>query len=174
VLNAATQSGHHGVAAGELITLTGIGIGPDTGVANVPDSQGQIPRELAGVHVLLDAAVPVELAGKANTSIVVKLQRPPVRAAFGAGGLWQPGIFRWRIGESDQAVAINQDNTPNSPVQPAARGSVVAIYTTGYGPTAPACTTGGLNIPQSTGLAAGITAQIFDGRTRCDLRRQRS
>jgi uncharacterized protein (TIGR03437 family) len=41
---------------------------------------------------------------------------------------------------------------------------VVTIWTTGYGPTTPACTPGGLNLLQPTGLAPGITAQLFDGR----------
>jgi uncharacterized protein (TIGR03437 family) len=179
VLNAATQQANNGVAPGELITLTGFGIGPDTGVAYVADPQGQIPRQLAGVQVFFDgapapvmyaqsrqinAAAPVELGGKALTSIVVTYngqQFGPVSVPVVFGS---PGIFRLRIGMSAQAVALNQDSTLNGPSNPAARGSVVTIWTTGYGPTTPACTTGGLNIPQSTALGAGVTAQIFDGR----------
>jgi uncharacterized protein (TIGR03437 family) len=177
VLNAATQSAQFGIAAGELITLTGFGIGPDAGVAYQPDAQGLIPRQLAGVQVLIDgtpapvlyaqsrqinAAVPVELAGVAFTSVSVLYngqQFGPVSAPLTFGS---PGIFRLQPGLSSQAIAVNEDQTLNSPANPAARGSVVAIWTTGYGPTNPACTTGGLNIDRPTGLLS-IGAEIFYG-----------
>jgi uncharacterized protein (TIGR03437 family) len=179
VLNAATQSANNGVTAGELITLMGFGIGPDTGVAYQPDAQGQIPRQLAGVQVLFDGApvpvlyagsrqinaiAPVELLGKMTTSVAVTYngqQFGPIQAPVIFGS---PGIFRLQIGKSSQAVAWNQDQTLNGPSNPAARGSVVTIWTTGYGPTDPSCTTGGLNVPQASGLSPGMVAQIFDGR----------
>jgi uncharacterized protein (TIGR03437 family) len=179
VLNAATQSANNGVAAGELITLTGFRIGPEAGVAYVPDAQGQIPRQLAGVQVLIDglpvpvlyaqsrqinAITPLDIAGKSATSIVVLYngqQFGPVSVSVSFGS---PGIFRLRPGTSNQAVALNEDSTLNGPSNPAARGSVVTIWATGYGPTNPACVPGGLNVPQATGLGPGITAQLFDGR----------
>jgi uncharacterized protein (TIGR03437 family) len=179
VLNAATQAGTNRVAAAELITLTGFGIGPETGVAYVPDAQGQIPRQLAGVQVLVDgvpvpvlyaqsrqinAITPLEIAGKPATTITVTYngqQFDPVSVPVTFGS---PGIFRLNLGKSAQAVALNEDNTLNGPSNPAVRGSVVTIWTTGYGPTTPACTPGGLNLLQPTGLAPGITAQLFDGR----------
>jgi len=37
-----------------------------------------------------------------------------------------------------QAVAINQDGSPNSAANPASRGSVVVVYATGEGQTDPA------------------------------------
>lgn len=46
VLNAATSSGAFGITAGELVTLTGFGIGPDAGVAYPLDENGQFPFEL--------------------------------------------------------------------------------------------------------------------------------
>jgi hypothetical protein len=44
VLSSATLSSSGGVAQGQLITLTGFGIGPDIGVAYQPDTQATCPR----------------------------------------------------------------------------------------------------------------------------------
>jgi uncharacterized protein (TIGR03437 family) len=146
-----------------LITLTGFGIGPDIGVANQPDAQGQVPRELTGVQVLFDgqpalvlyaqsrqinALTPVELSGQTETNITVVYNQATVGsitakvAAYGS-----PGIFRLQPGVSSQAAAVNQDGTLNGPSNPAARGSVVSVWGTGFGLIDPPCATGGLNPP---------------------------
>ena len=48
----------------------------------------------------------------------------PVRAM-------DPGIFR--IGSTEFGAILNQDNTVNTPENPAARGSVITFWTTGMG-----------------------------------------
>jgi uncharacterized protein (TIGR03437 family) len=57
VLNASTQNGNAagngGIAPGEVVALTGFGIGPASGVAQ-PDPHGNIPSQLAGVQVFFD------------------------------------------------------------------------------------------------------------------------
>jgi uncharacterized protein (TIGR03437 family) len=183
VLNSATLSPGFGsgstVVPGELITLTGFEIGPDTGVASAPNAQGQIPDQLAGVEVLFDgqpapllyvqsrqinAIAPVGISGQAQTNISVVYNQTTVGSiaapvmSFGA-----PGIFRLQPGVSTQAAAINQDGTTNSPSNPAARGSVVAVWGTGFGLTDPACTTGGYNLPIAANLATGLTVYLNDG-----------
>jgi uncharacterized protein (TIGR03437 family) len=178
VLNAATQYGAIGVVAGELVTLTGFGIGPETGVAYRPDAQGNIPLQLAGVQVFFDgapvpvlyaqsrqinAAAPVALAGKSTTSVSVTYNGQPFGPVSAPVTFGSPGIFRLQIGESAQAVAMNQDWTLNGPSNPAARGSVVTVWATGYGPTDPACPTGGLNDPQAEPLSNGVSALILGG-----------
>jgi uncharacterized protein (TIGR03437 family) len=75
-----------------------------------------------------------------------------------------PGIFRLHVAESAQAVAINQEGTLNGPSNPAPRGSIVAVWGTGYGLTDPPCSIGGLNQPQAEPLRAGVTALIAAGR----------
>ena len=57
----------------------------------------------------------------------------PFGPAFAYAIFGSPGIFRLQIGQSAQAAAINQDRTLNGPMNPAARGSVVAVWGTGYG-----------------------------------------
>ena len=75
------------------------------------------------------------------------------------------GIFRLHVGQSSQAVAMNQDWTLNGPTNPATRGSIVTVWATGYGETSPACTVGGLNDPLAEPLNAGMSALIFSGAT---------
>jgi uncharacterized protein (TIGR03437 family) len=176
VLNAATQSGSGGIAPGEMVTLTGFGIGPDIGVAYQPDAQGNVPTQLAGVQVLFDgvpapvlyaqsrqvnAIAPAELNGTVHVTVTYNNQ--PFGPAVAKATSVIPGIFRLQIGQSAQAAAINQDGTLNGPTNPAARGSVVTVWGTGYGETNPPCSPGGLNIPRAEPLSPGLSALITVG-----------
>jgi uncharacterized protein (TIGR03437 family) len=177
VLNSATLDGSSGIAPGELMTLTGFGIGPDIGVVYEPGAQGNVPTQLAGVQVLFDGApapvvyaqsrqinaiAPVGLGAihtPHNVTVTYNAQQfgPAVASAiFGS-----PGIFRLQIGQSSQAAAINQDGTLNGPTNPAARGSFVSVWGTGYGQTNPPCPIGGLNVPDAAPLSPGISALIY-------------
>jgi hypothetical protein len=42
------------VTPGELVTFTGLGIGPGNGLVAAPDTTGQYPTDLQGVRVSLD------------------------------------------------------------------------------------------------------------------------
>jgi uncharacterized protein (TIGR03437 family) len=179
VLNAATLDGSSGIAPGELITLTGFGIGPDIGVVYQPDAQGNVPTQLAGVQVLFDGApVPVLYAqsrqinaiapvglGATGTphKVAVTYNTQQFGPAFAYAIFGSPGIFRLQIGQSAQAAAINQDGTLNGPTNPAARGSIVAVWGTGYGQTNPPCPIGGLNLFYAAPLSPGTSALIYYG-----------
>lgn len=177
-LNAATQDSGAGIAPGELVTLTGFGIGPDTGVAYQPNAQGLIPTELAGVQVFINnEAVPVLYVQSRQINVVA----PTNLTVGGSTGIevtykgqqWgpfltavtyaTPGIFRLQVSQTAEAVAMNQDLTLNTPSNPAPRGSFVTVWTTGYGNTDPACVSGGLNDPQAEPLSPGVNAMIYDG-----------
>lgn len=177
VLNAATQSGSGGIAPGELVTLTGFGIGPDVGVAYQPGAQGNVPTQLAGVQVLFDgvpvpvlyaqsrqinAVAPVELAMNGTIHVTVLYNNQQFGPAVTEATFGSPGIFRLQIGQSAQAAAINQDGTINGSTNPAARGSVVTVWGTGYGQTSPPCPTGGRNVPDAAPLRPGISALIYN------------
>jgi uncharacterized protein (TIGR03437 family) len=179
VLNSATMFADPAVVPGELVTLTGLGLGPETGVAYQPDAGGRIPVELAGVQVLFDgrpapvlyaqsrqinALAPVELRGRSQTKIEVAYNRTPLEPVTAQVALYgSPGIFRLRPGVSSQAAAQNQDGLINSPANPAPRGSIVSVWGTGFGVTDPPCATGGLNPPGPLYLAAGLGVLIADG-----------
>jgi len=173
VLNAATQVGSGGVAPGELITLTGFGIGPDIGAVYQPDAQGNVPTQLAGVRVLFDggpvpilyaqsrqinAIAPAGLTVNGTTHVMVTYNNQHFGPVVAKTIFGSPGIFRLQIGQSAQAAAINQDGTLNGPTNPAPRGSVVALWGTGYGQTRPPCPIGGLNLSYAAPLSPGTSA----------------
>jgi len=177
VLNSATLDGSYGTAPGQLITLTGFGIGPDAGVAYQPEAQGRVPTQLAGVQVLFDGApVPVLYAQSRQINAIAPFELGPIGTPhnvtvtynaqqFGPAIAYaifgSPGIFRLQIWQSAQAVAINQDGTLNGPTNPAARGSIVSVWGTGYGQTDPACQSGELNVPYAAPLSLGTSALIY-------------
>jgi uncharacterized protein (TIGR03437 family) len=176
VLNSASMSGYQTVVPGELITLTGFGIGPDTGVVSQRDAQNLTPRQAGGVQVLfngqpapvlyaqsrqINAMVPVELSGTTQTAITVVYNGTtfgPINATVAEFGV--PGFFRQNLGVSSQAGAVNQDGTLNSAGNPVARGSVISLFGTGFGLTAPACPTGGINPPGAISLKSGLGISI--------------
>ena len=177
-LDAATQDAGAGIAPGELVTLTGFEIGPDTGVVYSPNTQGQIPAQLAGVQVSINhEAVPVlyaqsrqinvvaptDLTVGGSTSIEVTYKGQQFGTLFPAVTYANPGIFRLQVGQTAEALAMNQDWTLNSPSNPASRGAAVTVWATGYGNTAPACVSGGLNDPRAEPLSSGVNAMIYDG-----------
>ena len=53
-----------------------------------------------------------------------------------------PGIFTLASSGIGPAAVLNQDNSVNDPAHPAARGSIIQIYATGEGQTAPPGVTG--------------------------------
>ncbi len=55
-----------------------------------------------------------------------------------------PALFT-DAGGTGQAAALNQDNSVNSPAQPCARGDVIVLYGTGFGPGTVTVTIGGAN-----------------------------
>ncbi len=178
ILDAATLSGGSAVVPGELISLTGFGIGPETGVASQPDAQGRIPNQIAGVQVLFDgqpapvlyaqarqinAVAPVELNGHSQTEISVVYNGAtigPVPATVMPNAI--QGIFRLHPGQSSQAAAVNEDGTANGPSNPAAKGSVVSVWGTGFGLIEPSCVTGGPNPANPVNLAPGLGVLIAD------------
>ncbi len=132
------------IAPGELVSLLGYGIGPETGVS----ADGPVlPDRLGGVQVffgdfpapllyvqshVINAQVPWELAGL--TSTTVRVSYPGVASTdtpvLLAPSL--PGIFGVR----------NSDGTLNSPSNPARPGDFITLYGTGGGPASPAGVTG--------------------------------
>jgi uncharacterized protein (TIGR03437 family) len=157
VLNGATFSAGPAVSPGELITLTGFGMGPDTGVPFQLGPDGTVPRQLAGVQVFfgdlaaplvfvqsqqINAIAPFELAGQTTTSMRLVNNGATIGSVNLPVSFAIPGLFRLQPGLSAQVVALNQDGTINGPSNPAVVGSVVSLFGTGFGTT---------NTPEATG-----------------------
>jgi uncharacterized protein (TIGR03437 family) len=72
-----------------------------------------------------------------------------------------PGIFTMNKSGSGQGAILNQDGSVNGPDNPAPRGSVVSVYGTGEGQTAPAGIDGSFVAPSDLRhLALNVTASI--------------
>jgi uncharacterized protein (TIGR03437 family) len=137
------------IAAGELVTLRGLGLGPDNGVAQELDSAGvrvffdNTPAPLLYVQSQqINAQAPWELAGK-TTQVHVEYNGASSNTASISVAPAAPGIFRLTY-DSPQGAILNQGGTVNSAANPAPLGSIVAIFGTGGGWTSPAGVLGGL------------------------------
>jgi uncharacterized protein (TIGR03437 family) len=162
-VNGASYLGTSKVTPGEYVTFFGFGIGPDTGVANA-----DAPTSLGGVQVFFDgipapviyavstqvnAIAPQQLSGRSQTimSLVYNGVRfGPYAIPVSPAG---PEFFRIDPRISTQAPALNEDGSINNADHPARRGSIVAIFGTGFGVTSTTCATGGLNPAGQTSFA---------------------
>jgi len=146
------------IAPGEIIELSGTGLGPILG-ANLPWDKNLSRTSLGATRLLFDgvaapliqvealrvrAIVPYSVAASSSTRLVVdsagtlsdSVDVPVVDSA--------PGIFTWNLFFGirgmglDRAFAYNEDGKQNSPLDPAGRGSVILFYATGAGQTEPA------------------------------------
>lgn len=138
------------VAAGELVVLSGTGLGVQAGASVASGQTGA--TSLAGSEVLFDkvpaplqytqsnyiyALVPQSVVGRRNTKVEVlagvgtslPLTLPVAAAA--------PGIFTRNDLGAGQCAALNEDGTLNAAASPAAMNSVVSLFVTGVTVTSP-------------------------------------
>jgi uncharacterized protein (TIGR03437 family) len=164
------------VSPGEVVTLRGKGIGPQTGVILDPGPSG-FPTELAGVQVLfgstqapllyvqseqINAVVPWE-AGMNSFNPAISIQvKYNGATASGAVNLNQavPGIFLANY-TTQLAAVTNADGTSNSLANPARLGTVVTFYGTGGGPMNPPGVDGGVwPVSPLANLTLPVSVQI--------------
>jgi uncharacterized protein (TIGR03437 family) len=184
------------LAPGELVTIFGSGLGPTTPAYLQTSPDGQfVTTSLGGTQVLFDgiaapvtyasdgqvnAIVPFEVAGAVSTQVVLSAQGVPSNAVTLPVAASSPAIFA-DSGGAGQAAVLNQDNSPNGSSNPAAIGSVIQIFATGFGQTNPpgvdgqiagpnisspvakvAATLGGIAAPaQYVGSSAGLVAGVI-------------
>jgi uncharacterized protein (TIGR03437 family) len=158
VVNAASFQGG-AVSPGEIVAIFGSGVGPAS-LANGQVTSYNYYDSFAGeTSVLFDgipapvvfassgltaAIVPYTVAGQASTQLTVTYQgraSTPVTLPVAAAA---PGLFSASATGSGNGAIYNQDGTANSATNPAAKGSVIVLYGTGEGQTAPAGVTGRL------------------------------
>ncbi len=163
------------IAPGQLIAIFGSNLGPTAEVgAAIDPATGRLATTRAGVTVLfndlpgpllyvqqrqINVQVPYELAGQSSVRIVVRYlenSSAPVIVPLAAAA---PGIFAASRG-TGQAALLNQDSSLNSAANPAAPGSVVAIFLTGQGLTNPAAVTGALTPAPYPVPVLEVTVQI--------------
>ncbi len=144
VVNSASFRGG-ALCAGELVTLFGNFIGPDSPVTASPGSDGAFPTMLAGTEVTFDgvpasllyasggqinAVAPNSLAGRSETGIAVHAPNGRSYPFAAAVARSAPAIFA----PSGSGAILNEPSmSVNTPLDPAARGGYVSIYLTGAG-----------------------------------------
>ena len=144
------------IAPGEIISIFGAGLGPETPALGVVDSEtGRLPTALEGVSVLLDgepspllyvretqinAQVPYEIAGRSSVQLAVSYGSIDSPRATLAVSPARPALFL--IPGSRSAIVLNEDGRLNSASQPARLGESVTLFGTGQGETSPPSGTG--------------------------------
>jgi uncharacterized protein (TIGR03437 family) len=123
------------VAPGELVTLWISGLLPASASAsNLAVTFNGIAAPLLYTSLKqINAVTPFELAGQANAQIALYYQSQQIFLASTAVAVSAPSIFSVDGSGSGQAVIVNQDGTLNSASNPAPRGSIVAMFGTGFG-----------------------------------------
>jgi len=162
------------IAPGQIVALYGQLVGPqdalgphltagrvDTALGEVQVFfDGQAAPILMASYFQVNVQVPYEVAGR-KQSVVQLVYRgvPSNTIALDVTGA-APGIFTTFTGGSD-VLALNQDGSVNGPDNPAARGSIAALFATGAGQTTPASVTG---VPATVGTTAAPASVTLAGR----------
>jgi uncharacterized protein (TIGR03437 family) len=166
------------LAPGEIVAVFGSVIGPPVLSTFKLDGRGRIPGELSATCVLFDgvaapilytsagqiaAVVPYEVQGNATTKVQVEyngLMSMPVEYRVAASAL---GIFTSDGSGTGQVAALNQDGTINSASNPADRGAILVLYSTGEGQTNPGGQTGTLTTGDTLPTPENPVAAFIDG-----------
>jgi uncharacterized protein (TIGR03437 family) len=136
------------IAPGQIVSLYGQDLGPETGAAAAFDSNGRLPVTLGGTEVTfngvraplyfasaaqINAQVPYEVAGSSGADVVVRTAQGQSSALRAAITATSPDLFNG---------VLNQDGTLNTPANPARSGQVVVLFASGTGITAPPSASG--------------------------------
>jgi uncharacterized protein (TIGR03437 family) len=168
------------VAPGELVTIYGTGIGPTVPTtASVDPSSGKLPLTLGGVQVTfhgipapllygsagqINAVTPYGLAGQSVIEMAITQANGQSLTATLLVARSNPSIFSANATGTGQGAILNADLTNNSTSNPAARGSVVAIYATGTGVNKPAGVDGALTSAVNPPLVAQPVTVTIGGQ----------
>ena len=132
------------VAAGELVSIYGLHLGPLAPVSATFNAAGFLPTSLGGLEVTvnglpvpllyvsdtqINAVAPVELT-VGSTELQVVQNGAPLSGFRIVTDIAAPQIFR---NPGGSAAAINQGGTVNSAAHPAKAGSFVSVWATGAG-----------------------------------------
>jgi uncharacterized protein (TIGR03437 family) len=157
MLNAASfDTATTSFAPGEIVAVFGSNLGPQTIVGGELDSTGHLANTLAGCQLLVNGvAAPLVYVQASVVSAILPYELTP---RIGLNGNYaqmvcngvpgntfqfrvaaaQPGIFSAMSSGTGPAAILNADGSFNTSANPAAQGSIVALYATGEGVLTPA------------------------------------
>jgi uncharacterized protein (TIGR03437 family) len=139
------------IAPGEIVTIFGIGLGPEEAANLQVDDSGHVEAQLANTQVFFDGvAAPMLYAssGQINAVVPFGVTGPSSQVRVQYRGTMSPAVsvpvvsavpalFASDGTGGSQGAILNQDGTANGYYNPADRGSVVALYGTGGGQMVP-------------------------------------
>ncbi len=185
VVNAASYVGG-GVAPGEIVTIFGSAMGPSQLVPLRLTEERRLATTLADTRILFNgvpapllyvsanqssAIVPYAVAGR--TSVDVQVEYKGIRSEVVTAPVLasRPGIFSLDSSGRGQGAILNEDGSINSPSNPAPRGSIVAIYSTGGGEADSAVVDGQIlsvvlprtRLPVSVSFGANLEDEYAEG-----------
>jgi uncharacterized protein (TIGR03437 family) len=146
VVHAAT-GGTGGIAPGQMILISGAGLGPGE-LTRADVSSGLLPTKLEGVRVLIDgiaaplvfvwdrqicAMAPYSIAGAAHMELVVESQANRSNSILLPVVTTQPGIFTVDSWVYGYGTIWNEGGGENAAAAPARKGTVVSFVMTGAG-----------------------------------------
>jgi uncharacterized protein (TIGR03437 family) len=164
------------VSPGEIVTIFGTNLGPQTLTTLSLTSAGTIDTTLAGTRVWFDeqlapvihtsstqvtVVAPYSLAGKSTIRVQVDYNGTPSAVRQVPVAETAPGLFT--IGGGAQGAILNQDSTVNGAQNGAAPGSIVSLFGTGEGLLAPAATEGAVASVASLGKPLGDVRVTIGG-----------
>lgn len=183
VVSAATFEGD-GISPGQLVTIFGSGIGPQTPAGPSLDATGRVADEAGGVQVLfggetapilyasdgqLNVQVPYSVEGSSSVSISTYLGGRLTGETTAPVAPTELGVFLLDP-SSRLAATFNLDGTLNTPFNPAAPSEIITLFGTGYGQTTPPTDTGVLAttplprpiVPISAGYWSGANSGALE------------
>jgi len=152
------------IAPGEVLAISGTALG--IGLASASMSNTSVTFDgVAGTLISVSTTqitvvAPYELAGKSSTQLQVTADGQSSSTVALNVALTAPGIFTLSGAGTGQAAVLNQDGSVNSPSNPAAKGSVIAVFATGGGQTNPASVDGQVVTSPPPALAAPVAVTI--------------
>ena len=165
------------LAPGELITIRGLGVGPERTTLTL-DSDGKVTTDIhSDTRVLINGnRAPIVYASPEQWNVIVPYEVDGLASAtlqVISGGVesktWTlpvapaaPAVFTIGSTGIGRGAVLNQDNTVNSPTNPAPRGTVFQIFATGLGQNVPASATGTVTSLSGDGHAR-LPVKVFIG-----------
>jgi uncharacterized protein (TIGR03437 family) len=140
-----------GIAPGEMIHITGRGLGPVVPLSAQFDFSGRVATSLGGIQVLFNG-VPAPLISVQASTIVCMTPFELSGASTASVQIVQNGVSSPAVLVGVKPVAylpivlsvVNQNGTLNTQATPAHMGQSVTIYVTGFGDTTPSVPDGSI------------------------------
>jgi uncharacterized protein (TIGR03437 family) len=153
----------YGIAGGEVLVLTGTGMGPDVEVGAQLTAGGKLATSLGGTSVTFDGVAAPLLSVQAQKIVCIVpfagiTKNPTTLQVQSSGSMSNSIALPATLTAIEPLATVNQDGTVNSVSHPAAPGSIVTIYAAGFGQTSPPSVDGQINdtTPRRFSLPIGV------------------